>query len=111
MKKLEFKIDIAANREKVWNIMLNPETYKEWVNISCPGSYYEGNWKQGEKVRLISPGHGGTLTTIVENRQFEFIMAKHIAVVNPDGTEDRDSGVAKGWIGTIETYTLTENNG
>jgi uncharacterized protein YndB with AHSA1/START domain len=111
MKKLEFKIDIAASREKVWDTMLGPETYKEWVNTSWPGSYYDGNWKQGEKLRFISPGQGGTLTTLVEHRLYEFILAKHIAVINPDGTEDRDSMVAKGWIGTIETYTFTENNG
>ena len=111
MKKLEFKIDIAASRKKVWDTMLNPETYKEWVNISWPGSYYAGSWEQGEKLRLISPGGGGTLTTIVELRPSEFILANHIAVINPDGTEDRNSEFAKSWIDTIESYTFTENNG
>ena len=111
MKKLEFKIDIATSRQKVWNTMLNPETYKEWVKASWPGSYYEGNWKQGENLRFISPGQGGTLATLVELRPYEFILAKHIAVIGPDGTEDRDSDVAKGWIGTTESYTFTESNG
>lgn len=111
MKKLEFKIDIAASRQKVWETMLNPETYKKWVSVSWPGSSYEGNWKQGENVRFVSPGQGGTMANIVELRPYEYILANHIAVINSDGTEDRDSDVAKGWIGTTESYTFTEKNG
>ncbi len=111
MKNLEFKIDIAASRQKVWDTMLNPETYKEWVKASWPGSYYEGNWQQGENIRFLSPGNGGTLAKIIEYKPYEFIRAEHIAVIKADGTEDRDSEQAKGWIGATETYTFTEDNG
>lgn len=111
MKKLESKIDIAASPKKVWDTMLKPETYKEWVNAAWPGSYYEGNWKQGENIRFLSPGQGGTLATLVECRPYEYIRAKHVAVINADGTEDRDSESAKSWIGTTESYTFSETNG
>jgi hypothetical protein len=111
MKKLEFKIDIAASRQKVWDIMLSPETYKEWVKVAWPGSYYEGSWQQGENLRFISPGQGGTLATITECKPYEFILAKHIAVISSTGIEDRDSDAAKDWIGTTESYTFTESNG
>lgn len=111
MKKLEFKIDIAADRQKVWNTMLDPDTYKEWVKASWPGSYYEGNWKQGEDLRFLSPGYGGTLARLEKEEPYKRIVAKHIAVINTDGTEDRTSEVAKGWIGTTESYAFTGNNG
>jgi len=111
MKKLEFKIDIAASRQKVWDTMLSPETYKDWVKAAWPGSYYEGSWKKGENVRFISPGQGRTLATLVECKPYEFILAKHIAVINSNGTEDRDSDAAKGWIGTTHSYAFTESNG
>ena len=111
MKKLEFKINIAAPREKVWDTMLNAETYKEWINVSWPGSYYEGNWKQGENLKFISPNDGGTLATLIECKPYEFVLAKHIAVINSDRTEDRSSDIAKGWIGTTEAYSFIENNG
>ena len=111
MKKLEFKIEIAADKQKVWDTMLNPKTYKEWVSVSWPGSIYEGNWKQGENLRFLSPGQGGTMATVVELRPAEYLLARHIAVINSDGTEDRDSDIAKGWIGTTESYTFTETNG
>jgi hypothetical protein len=111
MKKLESKINITASRQKVWDTMLGPETYKKWVNAAWPGSYYEGNWKEGENIKFISPGQGGTLATLIECRPYEFILAKHIAVITSEGTEDRDSDAAKSWIGTTESYTFTENNG
>lgn len=111
MKKLEFKIDIAASRQKVWDSMLQPESFKKWVAASWPGSYYDGNWKKGESIRFLSPTGGGTLAAIQELRPQEYILAKHVAVINGDGTEDRDSDVAKGWVGTTESYTFTEKNG
>src|SRR5688572_19441653 len=111
MKKIEFKTDIAASRQRTWDTMLNHETYKQWVNVSWPGSYYEGNWKQGENLRFLSPSGGGTVANIVELKPHEFLLAKHVAVINRDGTEDRDSEIAKGWIGTTESYRFTEKNG
>jgi len=38
-------------------------------------------------------------------------LAKHIAVLKSDGSEDRDSREAKSWIGTTEAYTFREKNG
>jgi len=111
MKKLEFKIDIAASKQKVWDTMFAPETYREWVNVSWPGAHYKGKWKQGENVKFLSPGEGGTLVKLVEHKPHEHVLAKHIAVINKDGTEDRDSDTAKGWIGTTESYTFTKHNG
>jgi uncharacterized protein YndB with AHSA1/START domain len=113
MKKLEFKTTINAKREKVWQTMLAPETYREWVNVSWPNSRYEGKWATGENIRFIGgeENQGGTLANFVEVRKPEYILAKHIAVINADGTEDRTSETAKGWIGTTEEYTFTEKDG
>ena len=111
MKKLEYRIKIAGDSKKVWETMLHPETYKEWANASWPGSYFEGVWKQGENLKFISPGQGGTLAALVEHRPYEYILAKHTAVLHPDGSEDRESGIAKSWIGITESYTFSEING
>jgi hypothetical protein len=34
-----------------------------------------------------------------------------VAALNADGSEDRDSELAKGWIGTTECYTFTDESG
>jgi uncharacterized protein YndB with AHSA1/START domain len=111
MKKLEYNIAINATRQKVWSTMLEKETYKQWVDVAWPGSYYEGEWKQGNNLRFITPDGSGTLVTLLKHLPYELSHAKHIAVLNPGGVEDRDSEVAKGWIGTTETYTFTEAKG
>jgi hypothetical protein len=111
MKHLEFKTQIGAGKKKVWETMLQPETYKEWVSVSWPGSTYQGKWKKGENIRFVSPGQGGTMATLLEEKPYDSILAKHVAVINPDGSEDRNSDVAKGWIGTLERYTFKENKG
>ena len=111
MKKIEYKININAPAEKVWNSMLNRDTYNEWTNVSWPGSSYEGNWKQGENIRFVGPDGTGTLAHFKEVKPHKYIGAEHIAVLGKGGVEDRTSDVAKGWVGTLENYTFNEANG
>jgi Activator of Hsp90 ATPase homolog 1-like protein len=111
MKQLIFTINITAAKQKVWETMLHPVTYKEWVDAAWPGSFFEGAWKEGENLRFISENGSGTLATLLEYKPYTYIFAKHIAVLNPGGIEDHDSDIAKGWIGTTESYTFTEKNG
>jgi uncharacterized protein YndB with AHSA1/START domain len=111
MKQLIFKTSIAAPKQKVWETMLHPVTYREWVDAAWPGSFFEGVWKEGENIRFVSKNGSGTIATLVEHRPYDYIFARHIAALNPGGIEDRDSDVAKGWIGTTERYTFAEQNG
>ncbi len=111
MKKLEFKIDINANAKKVWDTMLSPDGFKEMVSASYPGSFYKGQWKKGENIQFLSAKEGGTLANIVELTPYEYILTKHIAVINADGSQDRNSEEAKGWIGSTEEYNFAERNG
>jgi|SRR5688572_21658924 len=109
--KLTFKIEIAAEKKKVWNTMLQPETYEEWAGAGWPGSTYKGKWAKGEKIRFVSSEGGGTLAVLLEQRPYDEILAEHIAVIHADGTEDTNSEVAKGWIGTMERYLFNTRNG
>lgn len=111
MKHLEFAIDIAATKKKVWDTMLPPETYKKWVAASWPGSYYVGNWTQGESIKFLSSSGEGTQAILDEVKPYDLIRATHTAVITKDGTEDRDSEIAKGWVGTKESYIFTERDG
>jgi uncharacterized protein YndB with AHSA1/START domain len=110
MEKLEFRTVIASSRQKAWETMLNPKTYKEWVGAAWPGSTYQGEWKEGEDIRFVGDDSSGTLAHLVEYRPYDYILAEHVAVLK-QGVEDRDSDEAKGWIGTMESYKFTEQNG
>jgi len=110
-KEIVIEVTIAAPRKKVWETTLHPVTYKEWVNAAWPGSFFEGTWKEGEKLRFVSEDGSGTLAILLEHKPYDYSFAKHVAVLNPGGIEDRDSDIARSWIGTTESYTFTEQNG
>lgn len=110
MKTLTYKINIEAPKQKVWETMIEPDTYVKWVAASWPGSFYKGKWAEGEKIRFISKNESGTLVLIEVFKPFDYISAKHIAVLLEGGKEDYDSDMAKGWIGTMESYTFDEND-
>ncbi|HYE54312.1 MAG TPA: SRPBCC domain-containing protein [Chitinophagaceae bacterium] len=111
MITLEYSISIESPKEHVWNTMLQPETYKQWVAKSWPSSFYEGEWKEGSEVRFIGPDGSGTLAFIKEMKPFDYMLAEHIAVLEKGGVINKDSDVAKGWIGSTESYTFTGSNG
>ena len=110
MKKIEFKIDINAGKKKVWETMFNPDSYKKWVNVSWPGSHYEGVWKEGSDVKFLSDRGGGTMANPEKYNPYDEVFVKHVAVLNADGSEDRSSDIAKGWIGSTEAYSFTEHD-
>ncbi len=111
MKQLVYEINIAAPKEKVWDIMLAPETFKEWTAVSWPGSFYQGKWEQGEKMRFVSDNGSGTLVIIHELTPYKYMGAEHIAILNPGGGEDTTSDLARDWVGSTECYTFRESAG
>ena len=52
-EKLKYSIAINAPKEKVWHTMLDDKTYRERTAEFNPGSYYEGDWKQGSEIRFL----------------------------------------------------------
>ncbi len=110
MKKQEFKIDINAPREKVWNVLWGEETYPKWTAPFAEGSRAETDWKKGSKV-LFTDGKGsGMVSRIEENVPNEFMSILHLGEVK-DGVEDTESEKVKQWAGAHENYTLKGTNG
>ncbi len=110
MKILHFSIIIIAPKEKVWGMMLDHESYKSWTAEFAAGSYYEGSWEKGEKIKFLAPDGGGMTSVIAENKPFEFLSIKHLGYIK-DGIEDTESPEIKAWAPSFENYTLSENNG
>ncbi len=110
MKELSYSIQIHAPKEKVWNTMIDLESYKLWVKAFSPNSYFEGQWKQGETVKFIDKDVGGTKAILEIVEPYRHIFAKHIASINKDGSEDTQSEAAQKWIGATEAYHFVEEN-
>lgn len=115
MKKIHFEIQINANKDKVWDIMLSQATYREWTSAFNPGSYYEGSWEQGSKINFIGPDPktgelGGMVSEIEESRKPDFVSIKHLGML-VGGKEITDGPMVEGWAGAHENYTFTEVDG
>ena len=89
MSSIHYAITIKAPKEKVWNTMLQQETYRIWTAEFGEGCYYEGSWEQGKKIRFLgADGSGGMTSVIAENQPYRYLSIKHLGVVK-DGIETR----------------------
>ncbi len=115
MQKMHFSTTIHAPKQKVWDTMLENETYREWTTPFNPqGSWYEGDWNTGSKITFLGPGEdgktGGMVSRIRENRPYEFVSIEHLGIIQ-DGKEDTTSDEVKKWTPAFENYTFVGRNG
>ena len=115
MQKLHFSIFINAPVEKVWDTMLEDETYRKWTEAFSPGSYYKGSWEKGAEIRFVGPNHEtgkdeGMIARIAENRLHEFISIEHIGMIL-NGVDDTTSEKVKAWLPAFENYTFVPKDG
>ncbi len=108
-------IHINASKEKVWNAMLEQDTYREWTSVFGEGGRFEGDWNEGSKMLFVGldPETGkdaGMVSRIKENRPHEFISIEHVGIMK-DGIEDLTSDEARKFSPAHENYTLTEKDG
>jgi uncharacterized protein YndB with AHSA1/START domain len=114
MQKLHVSIFINAPREKVWNTMLNKETYTQWTQPFCPSSTYTGDWSEGSKMLFLgtdSDGNneGGMVSRIAKNIPYEYVSIEHLGILR-NGVEDTTSDEARSWSPAFENYTFTQEN-
>ena len=110
MNTLQFSIIINSPKEKVWSTMLEQETFKVWTEAFAEGSYYEGFWNKGERIKFLAPDGDGMTSIIAEIKPFEFISIKHLCIIK-DGVEDTESPESKSWAAAFENYTFQERDG
>jgi len=107
MKTLTFETTINAPRQQVWDTMLGPETYKTWTAAFCEGSYFEGAWDEGAKIRFLGPTGDGMSAVIAENRRHEFVSIRHIGMIEK-GVEDTTSEKVRAWTPAYENYRFAD---
>lgn len=104
MKQLEFSIEINASKEKVWNILWNEQSYRDWTASFIPGSYYEGELKEGNDIRFLSPGEHGLFAKVEKVIPFQSMHFVHFGLVL-DGVSQQKTFEE----GAIEQYDLYES--
>jgi uncharacterized protein YndB with AHSA1/START domain len=107
MKKLEFSLDIRAPREKIWKILWEDATYRQWTSVFSEGSYAKTDWKEGSKVLFLGPDGGGMHSTIARHVPNAVMAFRHEGELK-NGQEQPPGEGAESWMGAMETYTLQE---
>lgn len=105
VKKIQFSIRISTPVEKVFHLMLDAQSYKQWTSEFCEGSYYEGSWEQGKTIRFLSPDGDGMISEIAEHRPNEFISIRHLGYIMK-GVDDTESDAIRAWAPAYENYTF-----
>jgi len=110
MTTLEFKIEINAPREKVWDVLWEEETYKKWTSVFGEGTYALSDWKEGSKIHFLSPSGDGMNSIIYQKIDNEYIAFMHLSEIKNFQEMPIDDPNQE-WSGAMETYLLTENKG
>lgn len=108
MKKLSFIISINASPEKVWNVLWEDATYRQWTNAFSEGSHAISDWKEGSPILFLGPDGGGMFSEIAKLIPNEYMAFRHLGMAK-DGKRAPDTEETKGWAGAMETYTLKRN--
>lgn len=104
VKRIRFAATINAPVPAVWRLMIGPESYKRWASAFAEGTYFEGSWEQGAKIRFLSPPSGdGMVAEIARNQEHESISIRHLGFIS-DGVEDVTSEAVRAWAPAYENY-------
>ena len=111
MRKLNYKIEIKAPKDKVYQNLIGKETFKQWTSEFHPTSDFEGSWEKGEEIRFIGYAEDGKkegmLALIEENMPNELISIRHYGVI--DGENEIFEGPkVEAWAPAYEIYTLSQ---
>lgn len=111
MERINFSISINAPKEKVWNVLWDETSYSKWTSVFAEGSsVVTDNWKEGSKVLFLDGNGSGMVSMVAANKPNQYMSFKHMGEVK-DGIEDISSENIKGWLGSMENYTLKEAGG
>lgn len=109
MKTLQFKTDIHAPAQKVWEVLWGKTTYNQWTKYFNPDSQMQSDWEVGGKTLFVDGSGNGMISTIQSKKEPHEIIFKHLGIIE-NGIEDTTSDKVKSRAGVLEKYYLTEQN-
>ena len=105
MKRINFTKHINASPEKVWDILWNDSTYRQWTNAFSEGSYAVSDWKEGSAIQFLGPSGDGMFSKIDTLKPNEFMSFTHLGIMK-EGVPQPEDETSKSWSGSKEMYTL-----
>ena len=104
MTRLHYSVDIDAPRERVWTVLWDDKTYRDWTSAFMEGSHAVSDWKEGSKIQFLDPNNNGMVAIIEKKVANERMVFRHLAEIK-EGKEQPEAS----WAGAHEEYTLKDN--
>lgn len=102
METLSFEVQIEATPEKVWSVLWNDISYRQWTTAFTEGSFYEGTLEEGTLVKFFDPNNNGMYSRVEKNIANKEIKFLHLGEIY-DGVEQPQD-----WGEATESYILEE---
>jgi uncharacterized protein YndB with AHSA1/START domain len=102
METLSFEVQINASPEKVWSVLWDDISYRQWTSAFATGSFYLGNLEEGSIIKFFDPNNNGMYSRVektIPNKEIKFL---HLGEIY-DGIE-----VPQNWGEATEAYILEE---
>jgi len=109
-KTIEKVIEIAASREKVWEILIDDRFASRWYGEFSLGAKPRTTWEEGSKVLFTDLSGGGLVGEVMINQPNQMLSVEYQGVVF-GGEEDYTSEDAMSVKGGEETYIITDKDG
>ncbi len=94
MKDLQFSVDVHAPVARVWDCMFDPIAYRDWTSAFADGSYFEGVWDTGRRLRFLDP-QGFGMEAVVDEAVPHQRMSLRLVGEIKEGRPVHDSRLAQ----------------
>jgi hypothetical protein len=103
MEKLHFEIQISAEPAKVWSVLWDDISYRQWTTAFTEGSFYQGTWEEGSIMKFFDAHNNGMYSRIEKNIPEKIMKFLHLGEIF-NGIE-----APQDWGEATEAYILEEN--
>ncbi len=112
MSAIRFKkeISIKASNQKVWEVLLNDDTYRKWTAAFTEGSYFEGTWEEGSTMKFLAPDNNGLASKVIKHDKGKEIVLSHQQMIYNGAASSPEPGEDE-WVGYEEIYRTEERGG
>lgn len=103
MEQLQFEIMINAELEKVWSVLWDDISYRQWTTALNEGYFYQGTWEEGSIMKFFDSHNNGMYSQVEKNTPAQEMKLRHLGEIF-EGVETPTD-----WGAATEDYLLEEN--
>ncbi len=110
MKTMKFSTPIKADPDKIWEVLWNDRTYREWTSAFSPDPQYAmpDGLVEGGRVHFLDGKGQGMYSRIAKLEPSRKLTFEHLGTIK-DGRERPEDEEMRKWKGAKESYVIDPN--